>query len=206
MTAVTAEQQGRTIVAEGGALVAADEGPVAFYSKGTHLRLVRQHGMVKMNPLNNSFFDDPDHPSIVVEFAPKGRVEVSAGEGFHVDGRGWLADREELERRGMPTDQNVPRDLVTALRSHKGYNVDFFEEGAEPGRPQPSPEKFAEMVTDYTIAFDTENLKGLLEAEKGSHNRPQQVQLAEQALRKVEAAWADAQEQQAEAEKGGGKK
>lgn len=204
MTAASAAEQApeRVRLHEGEAL-AADDRPVAFYAKGTHHRLVRQHGITRPSPDGAGFYEAQE--SVVVEFAPLGRIEVEPGEQVMQDTKGWLADRQELERRGLPSERLLKRDLVTALRSHKGYNVDFFEEGAEPGRPQPTEERFMEMVTDFTLAWDAENLKGLIETEKATHNRPMLVKSAQGALLRVEAALASAESQGADAEASGSK-
>lgn len=194
MTAQTAATELEPVIAD-------DARTVAFYSKGTHLRLVRKHGRVKQNPLNGGFYDDPDHLSDVVEFAPRGRIELEPGERIEVDGKGWLADAQELERRGVEGGYR-PRDLISALRAHKGWNIDFFEEGAEPDMPQPTPERFNEMLTAFRLDMDVENLRGLVETEKATHNRPTLVQSAQVTLDAIEKAFADAEAQQAAAEKG----
>jgi hypothetical protein len=207
MTAVNAVETPERVALHNGfdgpELLATDDRPVVFYAKGTHHRLVRQHGITRPSPDGAGFFEAQE--SVVVEFAPLGRIEVEPGEQIMRDNKGWLADRQELGRRGLPDDKLAKRDLVTALRSHRGYNVDFFEEGAEPGRPQPTEERFMEMVTEFTLAWDAENLKGLIDTEIATHNRPVLVKSAQGALTRVEAALQSAQGQADDAEASGSK-
>jgi hypothetical protein len=185
-------------------VIATDTKPVLFYAKGANQRLVRKHGQVKQNPYTGNFYDDPDNMSVVVEFAPDGRVEVEPGVDIMVDSKGWLADEQELVRRGVPTGYRE-RDLVSALRAHRGLNVDFYEKGNEPNAPQPTPEAFHGMLTKFTLNVDVDNIRGLLEQEKATHKRPMLVAAGEAALEQVQAALADAERQQADAEASGSK-
>lgn len=193
-----------TAVDQTEAIVAEDDRVVAFYAKGTHQRLVRRHGQTRLNAMTGVHYEDPDFPSVVVEFAPSGRIELEPGEGIGKAAPGTYADKQECARRGVDPSREVPRDTISWLRAHRGYNVDFYEEGNEPDRPQPTEEKFFELLTGFTLEFDVENLRGLVETEKATHNRPNLVKAAQAALDRTEQAYAEAERQRADAEASGG--
>lgn len=154
-----------------------------FYAArdGRNLRLVRRPELWQPLPTGGGYVAQTAER---VDFAPDGYVKVKAGEGMLVDGSGWLADEQELQRRGLPTGTRQ-RDLLTALRSHKNLNRDFFLLGAEPDRPMPIEERFIEDMTAAVGELDMEALEAMREREKATHNRPMLLTAVETSIRQV---------------------
>lgn len=79
--------------------------------------------------------------------------------------------------------------LIAWLRSHKNFNTNgptgFYEAGAAPDEPKPTLNEQMTAIIDAQAELDVDRLTALIDAERGTHNRPAVLQAAEAALRKL---------------------
>lgn len=134
-------------------------GEVVFLARYDNLVLVRQNAIDEVlvggarrivNPGKRYRFE-------------QGVLRAKVGRAVMVDHDGWLA-------RGA--EENIERDEVDALRSHRRFNKDFWEVGKEPGRLVPYEETVLESMSEAVAALDVEALEKLLVGERETHNRP----------------------------------
>jgi hypothetical protein len=148
---------------------------VRFYSRGRNERLIRRPAVLVTDALGRQ---ETRQEAYRIEFAPEGWYTATEGKAPMLDSEGWLASDEELAERGLPP-RGEPRDEVQALRSHKQFNVRFWEEGNEPDRARPLEEDFIAELTSATM---------LLQQEQATHQRPVLLRSATAAVEQITAA------------------
>lgn len=94
------------------------------------------------------------------EFAPEGRITVAAGQDVLQDG--------PLD---PATGQPGWQDALSWLRAHSELNTQFWEEGAEPGKPRPTDKEFHKLLKARSAEQDVEGVRALLAQERGTHKR-----------------------------------
>lgn len=94
------------------------------------------------------------------EFSPDGTLTVRVGNDV-------LPDGEYDPDAGAGT----PLDAVGWLRRHHDLNVYFWEEGREPGRPQPTETEFLKSANEAFQGENVERLVELLVQERNTHGR-----------------------------------
>lgn len=78
--------------------------------------------------------------------------------------------------------------IIALLRGKDGFNVDYFEEGNEPGAVKPTEVEVLTAINAATIQLDIAQLDGLLEEEKAGHNRPVVIGTLTSAIKNVRVA------------------
>jgi hypothetical protein len=79
-------------------------------------------------------------------------------------------------------------ELADIMREREGFNLDFFEEGNEPGALKPSEPDALAAIIEATAAQDAEKVETVLAEEKATHNRPAVIGAATTALANVRKA------------------
>jgi hypothetical protein len=104
-------------------------------------------------------------------------LAVRPGRNVHQDSMDWLAD---------DADPIAERDEVEALKAHREFGKDFWEEGHAPGTLYPRPQEFRKSVVTASVALDADEIQRLLDQEFGTHNRAELVQFAKDTLETIQ--------------------
>lgn len=147
---------------------AAGREPVVFYAKGTNVQLVREPHVQGFSATGQQF---TVQRALRYSFAPDGFLRVIPGEDVRQDGP---VDPESLEQTRI--------DAVTWLRNHPSLNELFWEEGAEPGKPQPPDREFIKLVQRALVANDRDAIVALKVQEDETHKRPNLLLACDDAL------------------------
>ena len=104
-------------------------------------------------------------------FGPTGRI-MQADQGKAV----------EFEAHRFTTDDP---ELIEWLRSHRLFNVSFWEEGAAPDEPKPTVAEQQKAIASAAVRQDVEKLADVIRVEKETHNREPVLLAAEAALEEI---------------------
>lgn len=130
---------------------------VVFRSKSLRYRAIRQPKVEEQGPTGaKRVVLSP----VRYEFGPDGRCAVNVGNDILRDGD---YDPESGDYK--------PLDAVGWLRRHPDLNGLFWEEGREPGRPQPIETEFLKLANEAFMDRDPERLSALLVQERETHGR-----------------------------------
>lgn len=160
-------------------------GEVVFYSKFPELKLIRVPRNMRVLATGQQ---EVIQESLHYQFRAHVLV-VRVGQDELVDGTGWLANDQ---------DGRIKRDAPDALRAHRTFNTDFWEEGQEPGRPLPSDVDFNREVREALMRLDEEALEALYQQERDSHARPSLLANAHESILAVRDMKAEVERRDAE--------
>jgi hypothetical protein len=134
-----------------------------FISKGLHFQIVHRPPLTATSDAGGMIVKDPGH---IIDF----------GTPFRVEG----ADQ--------PSGTYVTSDPEIAewLRAQASFNVEFWESGNEPDAIHPTMAELAPVIAKATAELDVDTLRQLLEAEQGSHNRPDVLSMLEASIGQLE--------------------
>jgi hypothetical protein len=131
-------------------------------------------------------------PSPKAESGFIGVLTLKVGQDkMDTDHEGWL--RPEFE-------QGVTRDAIEALKAHKEFGSDFWEQGFGPGTLYPRDVDFRRDITVATAALDTGRLEAMIAEETASHGRVDLLEAARDALAVVQETRAEIEAEQAKIE------
>lgn len=131
---------------------------VTFVSKFAALKLVRRPRQKSYGEGGQILRDVPP-----LRYAFRNHVlHVRPGRDLDTDLEHTLASGEET---------GVERDAVQWLKAHPQFNKLFWIDGEEPNKPRPFDHEVLAAMNDAVVHLDVDKLRGLLEAERSTHNR-----------------------------------
>lgn len=139
---------------------------VVFYSRVARLRLIRQNRTEVPIPTGGWV---QGLPSVKYEFMA-GSLAVKQGQDVLPDGPG-----------------GAEQDAVAWLMAHPALNVEFWRDGEEPGRLQPTDREVHAEITDALIERDEVKLIAIIERERETHKRKALIDAAKDAIERLRA-------------------
>lgn len=143
----------------------AKTGAEIFYSTSRGLRLIRQGRLTGVNAVGQEVDLTANGGRCVYEFAPNGSITVLPGQDMLATG-----PRGEVE------------DALAWLTRHPRFNRRFFQQGHEPGMPQPTEQVYMEMVRAGVVGRDVDGLLELRKREEDTHSRTILLQAVDNAI------------------------
>lgn len=148
--------------------------PITFISKGKFHTVIRRGEHKRVHPETG----EVQYVSgLRYEFEPDGVLTVYPGEDVAMDGP---VDPE--------TGYRTEVDKAAWLRSHNGFNQNYWEIGNEPDAMRPSVEEMLREITQAAVLVDLDRLKELRRSEDETHQRQTVIGAIDDALDAAMAA------------------